>query len=61
MAGSLKERVQPLTQQWNAEDYERLKRIAQIVWKNRKGDTDEIYQQEQDVKWLMNQIPHQIN
>lgn len=58
---SLKERVQPQMQQWKTEDYERLKRISQFVWNNRNGDTDEIYQQEQDVKWLMNQIPHSIN
>lgn len=57
---SLKEHVQPQTQQWKTEDYERLKRISQFVWNNRKGDTDDIYQQEQDVKWLMNQIPHSI-
>ena len=53
---SLKERVQPQAQQLKTEDYERLKRISQFVWNNRKGDTDEIYQQEQDVKWLVNKF-----
>ena len=53
---SLKERVQPLTEQLKTEDYERLNRIKQFVWNNRKGDTDEIYQQEQDVKWLVNKF-----
>ena len=33
-------------------DKEIIKRIASFMWKNRKGDTDEIFQQEQDVKWL---------
>ena len=26
--------------------------IIDFLWKNRKGDTDGIYQQEQDIKWL---------
>ena len=30
----------------------RLDRICKTLWKNRKGDTDEIFQQEQDVEWL---------
>lgn len=38
--------------QLNTEDFERINRISDFIWKNRKGDTDEIYQQEQDVKWL---------
>lgn len=33
-------------------DNDRIDRICDFIWKNRKGDTDEIYQQEQDVKWL---------
>ena len=37
---------------WSVEDKKRIDRICDFVWKNRKGDTDEIYQQEQDVNWL---------
>ena len=37
---------------WSEEDEKRISRIADFIWKNRKGDTDEIYQQEQDVNWL---------
>ena len=37
---------------WSEKDKEIIKRIASFMWKNRKGDTDEIFQQEQDVKWL---------
>lgn len=57
---SLKDRVQPQSQQeWSKEDSERLLRIHQFIWANRKGDTDEIYQQEQDADWLMSIIPQQ--
>ena len=48
---SLKDRVQP-KQKWSDEDFKRIDYICDFIWKNRKGDTDEIYQQEQDVKWL---------
>lgn len=37
---------------WSEEDEHRINRISDFIWKNRKGDTDEIYQQEQDVNWL---------
>lgn len=37
---------------WSKEDEIRLDRICKTLWKNRKGDTDEIYQQEQDVDFL---------
>ena len=30
----------------------RLQRIIDFLWKNRKGDTDTIFQQEQDIAWL---------
>ena len=46
-------------QEWSEEDSERLLRIHQFIWANRKGDTDEIYQQEQDADWLMSIIPQQ--
>ena len=50
---SLKDRVQPQPkQEWSEEDKKRIQRISDFIWKNRKGDTDDIYQQEQDVKWL---------
>ena len=48
---SLKDRVQP-EQEWNEGDNVRLQRIIDFLWKNRKGDTDTIYQQEQDIDWL---------
>lgn len=48
---SLEGRVQP-KQEWSEEDRKRIQRISNFIWKNRKGDTDDIYQQEQDVKWL---------
>ena len=48
---SLKDRVQP-EQEWNEGDSVRLQRIIDFLWKNRKGDTDTIYQQEQDIDWL---------
>lgn len=43
--------------EWSKEDSERLLRIHQFIWANRKGDTDEIYQQEQDADWLMTLTP----
>lgn len=43
------EKVSPA---WSEKEKEIIKRIASFMWKNRKGDTDEIFQQEQDVKWL---------
>ena len=57
---SIKDRVQPQQkQEWSKEDSERILRIHQFIWANRKGDTDEIYQQEQDADWLMSIIPQQ--
>lgn len=38
--------------EWSEENGRRIQRISDFIWKNRKGDTDDIYQQEQDVKWL---------
>ena len=43
---------QALKPKWTEEDVIRLDRICKTLWKNRKGDTDEIFQQEQDVEWL---------
>ena len=37
---------------WGQENQERINRIYDFLWKNRKGDTDEIYRQEQDANWL---------
>ena len=48
-------------QEWSKEDSERLLRIHQFIWANRKGDTDEIYQQEQDADWIMSLNPQQNN
>jgi len=50
---SLKDRVQSQPkQEWSKEDNIRLQRIIDFLWYNRKGDTDDIYQQEQDIDWL---------
>jgi hypothetical protein len=38
--------------EWSKEDSIRLKRIIDLLRHNRKGDTDTIYQQEQDIDWL---------
>lgn len=38
--------------EWSEEDSIRLQRIIDFLWYNRKGDTDTIYQQEQDIDWL---------
>jgi hypothetical protein len=38
--------------EWSEEDSTRLQRIIDFLWYNRKGDTDTIYQQEQDINWL---------
>ena len=43
--------------EWSEEDDKRLDRIVSFIWKNRKGDTSEIYQQEQDAKWLQSLRP----
>lgn len=43
--------------EWSEEDERRINRISDFIWKNRKGDTDEIYQQEQDVNWLKSLRP----
>lgn len=43
---------------WSEEDSVRLQRIIDFLWHNRKGDTDEIYQQEQDIDWLKSLKPH---
>jgi len=48
---SLKGRIQQ-NPKWNEEDSIRLQRIIDFLWYNRKGDTDTIYQQEQDIEWL---------
>lgn len=37
---------------WSEEDSVRLQRIIDFLWTNRKGDTDTIFQQEQDIEWL---------
>lgn len=42
---------------WSEEDSKRLQRIIDFLWHNRKGDTDTIYQQEQDVDWLKSLRP----
>ena len=53
---SFKGRVQP-KQEWNEEDSIRLQRIIDFLWYNRKGDTDTICQQEQDIDWLKSLRP----
>ena len=43
--------------EWSEEDSVRLQRIIDFLWYNRKGDTDAIYQQEQDIDWLKSLKP----
>ena len=43
---------QKSTEEWSVEDSIKLQRIIDFLWYNRKGDTDTIYQQEQDIEWL---------
>ena len=43
--------------EWSEEDSKRLQRITDFLWYNRKGDTDTIYQQEQDIEWLKSLRP----
>ncbi len=38
--------------EWSEEDEKRIQRIHDFMWKNRKGDTDTIYQIEKDADWL---------
>ena len=45
------------TKEWSEEDSIRLQRIIDFLWYNRKGDTDTIYQQEQDIDWLKSLRP----
>ena len=45
------------TPAWSEEDSKRLQRIIDFLWYNRKGDTDTIYQQEQDIEWLKSLRP----
>ena len=55
---SLKKCVQVQSkQEWSEEDDKRLQRIIDFLWHNRKGDTDTIYQQEQDINWLKSLRP----
>ena len=43
--------------EWGEEEKARIERITSFVWNNRKGDTSEIYQQEQDIAWLKSLRP----
>ena len=45
---------------WSEEDEERIQRIHNFMWKNRKGDTDTIYQIEKDADWLES-LPERFN
>lgn len=44
-------------QEWSEEDEKRIQRICDFLWKNRKGDTDTIYQIEKDADWLKSLRP----
>ena len=44
--------------EWSEEDKKRIQRICDFLWKNRKGDTDTIYQIEKDADWLISLPPH---
>lgn len=58
---SFKERLDNLSfeekQEWSEEDKERIQRIHDFMWKNRKGDTDTIYHIEKDADWLLSLLP----
>ena len=43
--------------EWSEEDEKRIQRICGFLWKNRKGDTDTIYQIEKDADWLKSLRP----
>ena len=43
--------------EWSEEDEKRIQRIYDFLWKNRKGDTDTIYQIEKDAEWLKSLRP----
>ena len=43
--------------EWSEEDEKRIQRICDFLWKNRKGDTDTIYQIEKDADWLKSLRP----
>ena len=43
--------------EWSEEDEKRIQRIYDFLWKNRKGDTDTIYQIEKDAEWLKSPRP----
>jgi len=45
------------TAEWSEEDEKRIQRICDFLWKNRKGDTDTIYQIEKDADWLKSLRP----
>ena len=45
-------KIEQKPDEWSKEDNIRLQRIIDFLWYNRKGDTDDIYQQEQDINWL---------
>lgn len=44
--------LESIKQDWSEEDNLRLQRVIGFLWHNRKGDTDTIYQQEQDIDWI---------
>ena len=46
--------------EWSEEDEKRIQRICGFLWKNRKGDTDTIYQIEKDADWLKS-LPERFN
>ena len=46
--------------EWSEDDSVRLQRIIDFLWYNRKGDTDTIYQQEQDIEWLKSLRPQAV-
>ena len=43
--------------EWSEEDKKRIQRIYDFLWKNRKGDTDTIYQIEKDADWIKSLRP----
>ena len=52
--------IQQNPAEWNEKDSKTLQRIIDFLWYNRKGDTDTIYQQEQDIEWLKSLRPQKL-
>ena len=55
--GEYLDEIEQKPAEWSEEDEKRIQRICDFLWKNRKGDTDTIYQIEKDADWLKSLRP----